>query len=237
VRADIITFEDVRAGLIAAGATDVLDWQRGAIPPATPYQAFTVLPNGTRFQSDGGVRVTANQTVGLFDSFERRDEGLATGWLGVFTPGDHLLWTRGPNGPINLMFFDRMNNPLPVNLVGANVQRNQFGDYTATIQALDRSGNPIPGSMFTSDSINTSAEDGSAAFMGLESNRFDIYGIRLGLQTPGPLPPPPIPQDLAINQLNLHAIPEIGGSQAVCAMMLLAGVICCLRARRTVTAS
>jgi len=151
------------------GASDSIDW--GALGAA-----FTLVPNPTTaLTTNMTTKYTVSQTAGTM--FERVDEGLATGWIGIFAPDAHLLWTNGNNGPITVRF----DKPLFVG--GAQVQATAFGAFVARITALDMAGNPLGGASFTAAGNNTSAEDNTAPFLGIRSDQQNIYGLRFSLDS------------------------------------------------------
>ena len=90
---------------------------------------------------------------------QRRDQTTG-GWGGNFSPGDELLWTNSPGqGPLTLTFGT------PVNGVGANIQADFFGNFTALIQAFDSNGKLIES--FSENGVSNGNGDGSAIFIGL----------------------------------------------------------------------
>lgn len=94
-------------------------------------------------------------------------------WSGNFTPGTNIIWTNS-NGPD--ITFALVN---PVGGIGAQIQENQFGAFTAQISAYD-SANSLLGS-FTENGNSTSTGDGSAIFIGLLDSTSDISKIVFSL--------------------------------------------------------
>lgn len=147
------------------------------------------IPNDSTATSTGGNTALVHLAGG---DGERRDEG--NGWAGNFTLRDELLWTQG-NGPLTLTFGNAVNG------VGANIQADFYGGFTALIQAFDAKGNLIES--FSENGLSNGKEDGSAIFIGLidpgiKSVEFSLTSCALECT------------DFAINQLDI-----IGGTQAV----------------------
>ncbi len=170
-----------RAGI---AATDFIDW--GVLGPS-----FTVVANPFSISSNGGsTSATLSMPTG---SFERRDQG--NGWAGNFAPGDpgdHVLWTEVANGPTIIKFTN------PVAGAGAQIQRDLFGPFTATLDVFDPS-NTLIGA-FTLPGNSNSNGDNSAIFLGVTDNSADIGSIVYDTDT----------HDFGINQLslNLSPVPE-----------------------------
>ena len=174
-----------RTGTGCLNGTDYYDWTDNYGPP------FSSIPNDSIATSNGGLETTVHFTGGA--NGERRDQG--NGWNGNFTNGDELLWTAGDNGPLTLTFAS------PISGVGANIQADFFGAFTALIQAFDASGNLIDS--FSEDGTSNSNGDGSAIFIGLandpgiKSVEFSLTSCALECG------------DFAINQLDITT----GGNQ------------------------
>lgn len=139
-------------------ADDVIDW-------ANVGPNGTILSNPFNTTSTGGLGVTVSQAGA--SSFQLYTQGGS--WSGNFSPGDRLLFTIGPNGPITLSFAS------PVGAVGANIQTNYFGAFEAVITAYGQSNNVL--GSYTLNGNSTSAGDGSAIFIGLVSDAIDIYSV------------------------------------------------------------
>jgi PEP-CTERM motif len=130
--------------------TDYYDWTANYGPP------FSTIPNNSLARSATGLRAFVTFAGG--GNGERRDQG--NGWNGNFAPGDELLWTNSPGqGPLTLSFF------APLRGVGANIQAEFSGSFTALIQAFDVNGNLIDS--FSEQGNSNSNGDGSAIFIGL----------------------------------------------------------------------
>lgn len=172
-----------RQGAGCLNGTDSFDWTKNYGPSGSD------IPNDSTATSNGGNTALVHLQGG---DGERRDEG--NGWVGNFKIGDELLWTTG-NGPLTFTFGNAVNG------VGANIQADFYGAFTALIQAFDASGNLIES--FSENGVSNGAEDGSAIFIGLidpgiKSVEFSLTSCSLDCA------------DFAINQLDV-----LGGTQAV----------------------
>ena len=99
------------------------------------------------------------------------------------------------------------------------VQRNNPGTFTALIEALDAGGNVL--ASFTEIGNSTTAHDGSAIFIGVQSTSADIHQIRIGITsvqdfainrfdfTPG-LQATPVPAPPALTLLGTAAVSLLG---------------------------
>jgi len=187
-RADLV---EVTSRSALAG-TDFVDW--GKLGPNG-----TSIPNPFSINSNGGVKLTVSQAGA--STFTRLDQG--AGWNGNFAPGAHLLWTTGANGPVT-MSYGITNG---VSAIGAQIQANFFGAFTATITAYDAS-NTVIGS-FTENGVSNSNGDNSAIFLGVLSHTTSIFRIQYSVSSSVPQGQ----QDFGINQLdftksNLSSTPE-----------------------------
>jgi hypothetical protein len=124
--------------------------------------AFTVVPNGSVANADFfGTTVTVAKSSGSV--MQRLDEG--TGWNGNFAPGDALLWSIS-SAKIILDFSHNIWGG------GAQLQRNNVGSFTGTLEAYD-AGLNLLGS-FNLAGNSQSGADNSAIFMGIFSTNNDI---------------------------------------------------------------
>jgi hypothetical protein len=170
-----------RTGSGCLNGNDSYNWTTNYGP------TFSTIPNNSTATSNGGVTVTVNFSTG--GDGQRRDEG--NGWLGNFSLGDELLWTNN-NGPLNFMNFSHT-----LFGIGANVQPNSYGAFTA--QLCDSNGMCV-----SENGMSTANEDGSAIFIGLTdsagftSATFSLTACPMNCA------------DLAINQLDIvkTVIPE-----------------------------
>ena len=162
-------------------ANDSVDW--GVLG-----STFTDVSNPFTVNSGGGVGLTVSQASG---DFQLRQQG--NGWSGNFNPGDNVLWTQG-GGPMTIMFSQALQG------VGAQIQTDYYGAFTAQITVLDSLGNPI--ASFTEAGNSNSNGDGSAIFLGVTGG--GIYGITYSMVSGNQL------GDFAINTLGLNtqSVPE-----------------------------
>jgi hypothetical protein len=161
---------------------DSLDW-------AVLGPPFTEVPNGTAVLTPGGLTVTVSTSTAT--SMERRDAGNGWGTGSSFPGGTPLLWTRNEDTASLIIDFSS-----PVLAAGTNVGRDNFGNYTAYVEAF-RGATSL--GVF---SVPGDAND-DIPFLGV----FDAGGItrlayNVDLNT----------EDFAINQLSIRTgvIPEPG---------------------------
>jgi len=199
VSANALTLVTNRANI---NANDSIDWGQFGAP-------FTGVVDGSM-----GTSTVYNMPFMITDGngFERRDQG--NGWAGDFANGDKLMWTQNGRG-FELIFGYTLK------AVGAQIQRDQFGAFTATIEAFDGLGDSL--GSFTINSNSTANGDNSAAFLGVESNAHDIarivYTVDAG-QTGN---------DFALNEVSMNAcVPEPG---TIAALGL--GAIALIRRKRS----
>jgi hypothetical protein len=188
--------------------TDFIDW--GKLGPE-----FTNVADPFAITSANGLNVTVSKPLTPpISIFQRRDENATMGgWSGNFLLGDKLLWNSpliGTGGPVTLDF-----GTTAVNGGGAQIQTEFFGTFVAKIEAFDALGNSLGSFTETGNSQGGVGvpEDGSAIFIGVRSDAFDIHKITLSLVSAPPLNPE---QDFAINQFDINPaqtptpVPEAG---------------------------
>jgi len=168
-------------------ANDSIDWgQFGPDSSGVAGSSTVTSTNGL------GAMVSTDDPSGLL----RVDEGLS--WIGNFTAGDHLINNSGFSEYALTITF-----AAPISGAGAQIQLDNGGPFTATLEAF--SGNTSLG-LFTEDGISTTAEDGSAIFLGVLDTTAEITSIVFGIDNP-----PAFAGDFAINTLSLNtagAVPE-----------------------------
>jgi hypothetical protein len=180
------TFVPTRAGI---GGTGLINW-------ASLGPSGTLVSSPTSGIAVSGTSLTATVSQASEPAFERRDEG--SSWTGNFTPGSALLWTRGNNGPMTIMFSGA------VGAAGAGFMSDYYGAFTGTIDALDASQNVLATFVFSGTS--TGARDGSVPFVGISSSLNNIMGIRFTGVTADT-----DPNDFAIDNVSVNAgsvVPE-----------------------------
>ena len=183
----------------ALGANDFKDW-------ATLGPSGTNLTNPFTTTTNGGLSFTESQA----SHFSMRvNQG--SGWNGNFAPGDALLFTDGPFGPITIDFATAILG------VGFQIQANTVNNtpFTATLTAFDSMGNML-GSPFMVAGISNNAADNSAPFLGILDTLPEISRIVFDTDGQG---------GFAINLMSIRtapaaSVPESGASG------LLLGLAC-----------
>jgi hypothetical protein len=184
------------------GANDSIGW--GQLGPTG-----TVLTPTVTVTSGGGLTAVVSGAGG---TLERLDQ--EAGWAGNFTQGDQLLWTNLANGPITIIFNT------PVSGAGAQIQADDYGDFTATLNVYGAGGLLESYSLAGTSNGNN---DGSAIFLGVLDGTADITEIQYSVSTGG--------DDFAINELGLVT----GGASPVpepCTVILLGSGLAGLAAFR-----
>jgi len=211
-----------RTGLGCLNGTDFFDWTTNYGPP------FSLIPNNSTATSTLGVQVTVNFAGG--GDGERLDQ--TSSWAGNFTPGDELLRTvferENLVGPLNLNGFSQT-----LSGIGANIEGDAGGDFTALIQVFDSSRNLIDS--FSENGTANSNGDGSAIFIGLSNVpgiafvTFSVPSCSGGNQADCP--------DLVINQLDIvtGAVAPVAAPVPATLLLLSSGLITLgyLRRRRS----
>lgn len=142
--------------LAALGANDSIDWgQIGTINTTFSTPLFAT--------STGGINAVVTSAGNQIRLTEQ-----SNGWAGNFTPGEQLLWTNLIGPDITITFGT------PVYGVGAQIQADFFGAFTAEVQLSN-------GDIFTLPGNSTSNGDGSAIFLGELDGVSDISSIRFDL--------------------------------------------------------
>lgn len=151
------------------GATLATDWGRfGGQAIANPF--------GYGYAVGQFLRVSKAQP----GSFLRVDQG--GDWGGSFALGSKLLATTNVNATANPATFDFEGTALES--FGIQLQPNDLGAYTATIEGLDSSGTVL--GSFTRSGVSTTAADGSALFLGIASDgTSDFSRVRIAITASG----------------------------------------------------
>ncbi len=177
--ADALSLVTTRAGL---AGDDFFDWGVLGTPVISVADPFDILSNS------GGVTATVDNPTGAFELRAQIPGGV--GWNGNFASGDSVLFTAFTVGPIDISFSS------PVVGAGAQIMRNAFGDFTATIEAFDTSDASL-GSFVLAGTSNGNA-DNSAIFLGVLDTTASISRIRYSVPTANLSP-----VGFSINQLDI----------------------------------
>ncbi len=131
----------------------------------------TIVGSGSSAATSSGTSVTFTSSTSLYSM----EQGV--NWSGNFSAGDDLLYSWG-NTSITI-------NPSElVQGAGLQIQSGTLGTYYAQLSAIDSSGNTL-GSV-TGSGTSTTAGDGSALYLGLLSNAYDIDKLVVQLLSPTP---------------------------------------------------
>lgn len=137
-----------------------IDWSSLGVSFTDVTNPFTIATGVSGINADFSQAGSSN--------FQRRDQG--SGWAGNFGSGENLLWTLGGNGPMTIVFSSAVRG------IGAQIQQDNYGTFSATIEAFDASGNSL-GSFTRTDGDSNGNGDDSAIFLGLLSTATDIKKI------------------------------------------------------------
>jgi hypothetical protein len=160
---------------------DIINWEQ--LGPPSP----TIFPTPQNFTSTSGVKGTA--TLASDDNGAIYQQG--GNFLGNFAPGDLVFYTM-KSGPLTLGF------DTPLSTVGAQIDANTYGVFTAEIQAFHHK--DLLGT-FTESGIVTTDDDNSAIFLGVTDTTKGITSIVYSLTAAFDL------TDFAINQVSLVTAP------------------------------
>ncbi len=187
----------------ALNPVDSIDWaQFGTESTAVPDFSSGLTSSGAAFTVGG------NGT-----DFERLDEG--TSWAGNFTSGDALLFTDlGDNMTIT---FDQA-----VGGVGAQIEPDIYDPFTAHIEAFDSLNNDLGG--FDLAGSSTSANDGSAIFIGVSSSGDGIKSVSFSTTSGSPT-------SFAVNGVSIGQLAPVPEPTSVATLAL--GLVGLLRRRRS----
>lgn len=135
----------------------------------------------------------------------RVDQGAT--WGGNFSPGQAALWSGGFDQSQNILAGGAMTLTFSRGIrgVGAQIQRNLFGNFVATIRAYGANG--LLGS-YSVNAYSGGAADGSAAFLGIydptgsiTSVAFDVAGGDFAIG--GPIVQTAVPEPATLSLLGL----------------------------------
>jgi len=131
----------------------------------------TIVASGSSATTSSGTSATFTSSTSLYSM----EQGV--NWSGNFSAGDDLLYSWG-NTSITI-------NPSElVQGAGIQIQSGTLGTYYAQFSAIDSAGNTL-GSV-TGSGTSTTAGDGSALYLGLLSNGYDIDKLVVQLLSPTP---------------------------------------------------
>lgn len=149
-------------------ATDDLDWSTAGGELANVSSGTVVSTTGTPFQ----VKVTSDAGMTRYDE--------DSVWLGNFLPGEHLLANIDSNtGAIGS--YMEVTGAKTCSDIGAQVQANFYGPFTAYVSAYNGLGQLI----FSGSEAGVSngvvdgsgSANGSAIFIGVHSDAGDIHSL------------------------------------------------------------
>ena len=164
------------------GANDGISW--GQFGPE-----FTDIPSVSNgFTDNGGLF----QVLGPDGQtpIERVDQ--PSSWAGDFNDGDQLIWDQVPGG-LTIRLAQS------VNAIGLQLDPDAYGAFIGHIEAYDGLGNDLGG--FDANGTVTNNDDGSALFLGVGSDRFNIAKIVITSTNDG--------SGLAVNQVSMQeCVPE-----------------------------
>ena len=191
----LVASAPVRAGVIgvtsraALAGTDYVEWGTNIPTSTTQPVSWTATSN-----LGAPVGVTHGNPSGTFYGLQQSFGG----WSGNFAPGDNLLYNgaafTGQRGSVTLSFAT------PVAAVGAQIQSDFYGAFTATLSAFDSQGNQI----FTESGVSNGNADNSAIFLGVASTLADISSI---VYSTVDMSGNAQDDDFAINRLDFRAQP------------------------------
>lgn len=199
----------------ALGATDLIDW--GQFGPN-----LSSVPDGSIGLTNSGVGFKLSGNGTGFTQIDERSDGF--GWSGNFLPGEHLMWTTQDN-----------TKPLDITLaatamgLGAQIQANFYGDFTAHIEAFDGLNQDLGGFDVNGNSNGlvdgSGTEDGSAIFIGVSSDVANISRVEFTVPVAVALT-----NDFAINQVSLAGCNPVPEPASLAVLGL--GAITLIRRRR-----
>jgi hypothetical protein len=165
---------------------DEINWVQFSDPSGNPTP-FATPASFTSTSGITGAATLANNSNGAI-------YGEGGNFFGNFANGDFVFYTM-QSGPLTLSF----NTPLST--VGAQIDFNTYGAFTAQIQAFNQ--NTLLGT-FTEDGTVTTNNDNSAIFLGVTDSDDDITSIVYSVTWNSAQRPL---GDFAINQVSIAAVP------------------------------
>lgn len=210
-RADSITAVTDR---ISLNANDSVDWGLFGSP-------YTDVISGSAVQSQNGIGITVTQPFYSLQVRQQDAPGTNLGFYGDFSAGETLLTNWNSPFPVTIAFSQ------PVFAAGLQIEPAQVQDLPApfTVYVTAYDGTVALGT-FSTTGIKSNDVDGSAPFLGVQSDTADITSLtyRVVTQTNGPVEgdigmnymsmrdsaPVPEPSTLALMIVGFAALAAIG---------------------------
>jgi hypothetical protein len=193
----------------ALGAFDTINWSQIGPP-------FTTFSSPQSVVSAGGANASVSSAG---NAFQILDQGPG-GWTGNFAPGTPVLWDASKGPDITVSFAN------PVSGVGAQIQPDFWGNFTAQVTVYGTTGNVL--GSFTEDGYSVSNDPSTcitnsqaicganpAIFIGVADTSADISKVTFDL-TSATL----APNDFAIGTLDFSGISPVP-EPATWAMMII----------------
>lgn len=156
---------------------------------------------------------TLQNDAGGTSTLVRYDEG--DGWTGNFLLGDALLATpltgEGPEGPMSFLFDN------PIAGFGSQIQADFNGTFTAQLLVTL---SDLTTQTFTVTGTATDAQDGSAPFLGVESDAQDIVGLTFSILSATDTNGDPI-EGLSFAVNRVEVLSDVGGVPEPASLALL----------------
>ena len=151
----------------------VVDWGPPGfdVPSDSTFNSSNNVAMKVRFESQQAGKAVSTKGISGIGPSEPTHAGNGDEWDGNLYGDQNALWTNGA-GAITLQ-FDQY-----VQAVGAAIQTNYFGDFTAEIDVF-HDGNLL--GSFLQNGNSNGLEDGSAIFMGVADDVKEIDTVRFSI--------------------------------------------------------
>ncbi|HVM78290.1 MAG TPA: hypothetical protein VMU06_04695 [Stellaceae bacterium] len=143
-------------------------WNQIGVPGTT----FDTTQNFVSTLGTTGIAGLSSDTTGAI--VEQCCIGLSGLWDGNFSPGDFVLSAASKSNPVTTATSLTLTFNARLQVVGAQIARNTYGDFIAEIQAFD--GGTLLGT-FTENGTETSSANGSAIFLGVSDATADVTSV------------------------------------------------------------